>query len=186
MRYFGSVHEPHVYFTIDDGWFPNRRVLEIMKSEHVPVTTFLIADAARENLSYWRDFTDAGGRIENHTISHPDLTQMPSGEAERQWAGAQQSFRNWFGATPSLGRPPYGAINDSVSVAARNAGLTTMVAWSAADTTGSVQTWNASGRLSSGEIALMHWESGVEAGLTQLLAAARERKLTPAYLPATW
>ena len=106
--------------------------------------------------------------------------------AERQWAGAQQSFRSWFGTTPSLGRPPYGAINDSVSIAARNAGLTTMVAWSAADTTGTVETWNTTGVLSSGEIALMHWEAGVDAGLTQLLAAARKSKLTPAYLPGTW
>lgn len=83
-RYFGPAGNRNVYFTIDDGWFPSRRVLEIMKSERVPVTTFLIVDAAQEHLSYWHDFADAGGRIENHTVSHPYLTRLPRGEAERQ------------------------------------------------------------------------------------------------------
>lgn len=186
MRYFGPATGRHVYFTIDDGWFPNRRVLQIMKSESVPVTTFLIVDAARENLGYWHDFADAGGRIENHTVSHPYLTRLPRGAAEQQWAGAQRALRGWFGRTPSLGRPPYGDINDSVSAAARNAGLTTMVAWSAVDSTGAVQTWDRSGQLSAGEIALSHWDPGVDTDLEQLVAAAQERGLTPAYLPEAW
>lgn len=185
MRYFGPSGNQNVYFTMDDGWFPSSRVLEIMKSESIPVTTFLIVDAARENLKYWRDFVDAGGRIENHTVSHPYLTRLSRGEAERQWAETQQTFRRWFGRTPSLGRPPYGAINDSVSIAARNAGLTMMVAWSAADNTGAVQTWDGQ-KLSAGEIALSHWDPGVSADLAQLVAAAHANGLTPAYLPETW
>jgi peptidoglycan/xylan/chitin deacetylase (PgdA/CDA1 family) len=185
LRYFGPSGQRNVYFTIDDGWFPSSRVLEIMRSEAVPVTTFLIVDAAREHLGFWRDFADAGGRIENHTVSHPYLTSLPPGEAERQWAQPQQAFRRWFGRTPVLGRPPYGAINDAVSAAARNAGLTTMVAWSAVDNSGTVQTWNRQ-RLSDGEIALSHWDPGAGADLAQLVAAARENGLTPAYLPGAW
>lgn len=56
-----------------------------------------------------------------------------------------------------------------------------MVAWSAVDNSGTVKTWNRQG-LGAGEIALSHWDPGVDVDLTQLLTAAHDSGLTPAYL----
>jgi hypothetical protein len=185
FHYFGPSNDSRVYLTIDDGWFPNRRVLEIMRSEHVPVTTFLVVDAAKEHLRFWKDFVDAGGRIENHTVSHPYLTHLTAGQAEAEWAGAQRAFASWFGRRPTLGRPPYGALNRAVSVAAANAGLSTLLGWSAVDTAGTVQTYD-NAPINAGQIALSHWVPGVETDFETLLVATHHAHLTPSYLPDHW
>jgi hypothetical protein len=65
-----------IYITIDDGWTPSAAVLALMHTTYLPITAFLIADAAREHLSYWRAFAAAGGLIGDHTVSHPDLTKL--------------------------------------------------------------------------------------------------------------
>jgi peptidoglycan/xylan/chitin deacetylase (PgdA/CDA1 family) len=185
FHYFGPSDDRRVYLTIDDGWFPNRRVLEIMRAEHIPVTTFLVVDAAKEHRRFWKAFVDAGGRIENHTVSHPYLTRMTAGHAEAEWAGAQRAFASWYGRRPTLGRPPYGALNRAVSVAAANAGLSTLLGWSAVDTTGTVQTYD-DAPLTAGQIALSHWIPGVETDFESLLTAADHAHLTPSYLPDHW
>jgi peptidoglycan/xylan/chitin deacetylase (PgdA/CDA1 family) len=86
---------------------------------------------AAEHLSYWRSFLAAGGIIEDHTVSHPNLTTLSESAAEAQWAGAAARFKSWFGITPTLGRPPYGDVDQAVQVAAGQAGLRDVVMWSA-------------------------------------------------------
>jgi peptidoglycan/xylan/chitin deacetylase (PgdA/CDA1 family) len=182
---FAPADGNRVYLTIDDGWTPDRKVLEIMRSERIPVTTFLVVDAAREHLRFWRDFVDAGGRIENHTVAHPDLTKLTAGEAEAEWAGAQNAFANWFGRRPTLGRPPYGALDRKVSIAAANAGLTTLLGWSAVDTDASLETWD-HGPLQAGEINLSHWVPGVAQDFETTVAAVHEHHLKASYLPESF
>jgi peptidoglycan/xylan/chitin deacetylase (PgdA/CDA1 family) len=41
-----------IYITIDDGWTPSAEVLDLMHQTYLPITAFLIANAARQNLSY--------------------------------------------------------------------------------------------------------------------------------------
>lgn len=185
LQFFGPTAGRAVYLTIDDGWFPDPRVLDLVRAEQLPITTFLIRDAGDddpEHFAFWRSFVDAGGQVQNHTVSHPWLTQLSPGQIEAQWEGASVAFRRWFGTRPTLGRPPYGAVDDAVWQAAVNAGLTSLVMWSAVDNGQGLQTWNHA-PLAPGEIVLLHWDPGLYDELCQVLAAVEAAGLTPQFLP---
>jgi peptidoglycan/xylan/chitin deacetylase (PgdA/CDA1 family) len=175
---FGHAAGRAIYITIDDGWTPSAPVLALMRRTHLPVTAFLIEQAAREHLSYWRAFVRAGGTIGDHTVSHPDLTKLTYEQATYQWGQARQVLGRWFGSVPTLGRPPYGSFNPTVEAAAAAAGLRALVGWSATVVGHRVQTWN--GRpLHPGEIVILHWVPGLGRQMTTLLAAIHARHLNP-------
>jgi peptidoglycan/xylan/chitin deacetylase (PgdA/CDA1 family) len=175
-----------IYITVDDGWTPSAEVLALMHQTYLPITAFLISGAAKEHLSYWKEFTAAGGMVGDHTVSHPRLTTLTRGRATTQWGKARTLLGRWLGQTPVIGRPPYGAFNHAVEVAAARGGLTALAGWSATMSGDRVQTWDGK-PLSPGEIVLLHWDPGLGRQLTALLAAIRAQHLNPAPLmPASF
>ena len=180
---FASPAGRAVYITVDDGWTPSTPVLQLMRKTHLPVTAFLIEQAAQRNLLYWRAFAAAGGTIGDHTVSHPDLTKLSLAQASAQWGQARQALGHWLGGEPALGRPPYGATDPTVAAAAYRAGLKALVGWSATVTSQGVQTWDGKG-LAPGEIVLLHWVPGLGQQMTRLLAVIHARHLNPAPLSA--
>ena len=167
-----------IYITVDDGWTPSAEVLALMHQTYLPITAFLIADAAQENLSYWKAFVAAGGIVGDHTVSHPYLTKVTQAQAKSQWGQARTALGRWLGQTPAIGRPPYGAFNRKVEVAAARGGLTALAGWSATMSGHRIQTWNGK-PLVPGEIVILHWVPGLGQQLTALLAAIRALHLNP-------
>jgi len=167
-----------IYVTIDDGWTPSQQVLTLMHHNYLPITAFLIADAARKNLSYWEKFVAAGGIIGDHTVSHPNLTKVSLSQATTQWKQDRTDLGHWLGQTPAIGRPPYGAFNSTTEVAAARAGLTALAGWSATMSGNRIQTWNGK-PLSPGEIVILHWVPGLGQQLTVLLKEIRALHLNP-------
>lgn len=181
VHYFGDPAGGRVYLTIDDGWFPSQEVLARMRADRLPLTTFLIEDAAREHPEFWREFTAARGLIMNHTVSHPLLTHLPVTQVAAQWTGPARAYPSWYGGVPSLGRPPYGAVEPQVQAQARRAGIEALVMWGVVAAGHGVQTWNR-GPIQAGDIVLMHWDPGLAAELATVLAQVRTARLTPALL----
>ena len=105
---FASPARRAIYITVDDGWTPSPRVLPIMRQTHLPVTAFLIEQAAQRNLPYWRAFVRAGGTVGDHTVSHPNLTKLTLAQATAQWGQARRALGQMLGQVPFLGRPPTG------------------------------------------------------------------------------
>jgi peptidoglycan/xylan/chitin deacetylase (PgdA/CDA1 family) len=167
-----------IYITIDDGWTPSAEVLALMHQTYLPITAFLIANAAQENLSYWKAFVAAGGMIGDHTVSHPYLTKLTLAKATSQWGRARTALGRWLGQAPAVGRPPYGAFNRKVEVAAARAGLAAVAGWSATMSGSRIQTWDGK-PLSPGEIVILHWVPGLGHQLTALLAVIRALHLNP-------
>jgi peptidoglycan/xylan/chitin deacetylase (PgdA/CDA1 family) len=167
-----------IYITIDDGWTPSQQVLTLMHHDYLPITAFLIADAAQENLSYWENFVAAGGIIGDHTVSHPNLTKVSLSQATAQWKQDRTDLGHWLGQTPAIGRPPYGAFNSTTEVAAARGGLTALAGWSATMSGNRIQTWNGK-PLSPGEIVILHWVPGLGQQLTVLLTEIRALHLNP-------
>jgi peptidoglycan/xylan/chitin deacetylase (PgdA/CDA1 family) len=175
-----------IYITIDDGWTPSAEVLDLMHQTYLPITAFLIANAARQNLSYWKAFVAAGGMIGDHTVSHPYLTRLTLRQAKAQWGQDRTLLGGWLGQTPAVGRPPYGASDPAVEVAAARGGLTALAGWSATMSGDRIETWNGK-PLSPGEIVILHWVPGLGHQLTALLAAIRALHLNPTPLtPASF
>jgi len=183
---FASPAGRAIYITVDDGWTPSPQVLDIMRRTHLPVTAFLIEQAAQRNLWYWRAFAAAGGTIGDHTVSHPNLTKLTLGPATTQWGQARQQLGKWFGHAPVLGRPPYGAFNPAVEAAAYRGGLKILVGWSATADSDGIRTWNGKS-LEAGEIVLLHWVPGLGQQMTKLLKVIHAKHLIPAPLtPASF
>ena len=175
-----------IYITIDDGWTPSTEVLALMHQTYLPITAFLIAEAADEHLSYWKDFVAAGGMVGDHTVSHPYLTKLTLAKATSQWSQARTALGRWLGQTPAIGRPPYGAFDRKVEVAAARGGLTALAGWSATMSGNRIQTWDGK-PLRPGEIVILHWVPGLGHQLTVLLAAIRALHLNPTPLtPASF
>ena len=172
-----------IYITIDDGWTPSQQVLTLMHQNYLPITAFLIADAAKENLGYWKEFAAAGGIIGDHTVSHPYLTKLTLSAATTQWGQDRTDLGRWLGQTPAIGRPPYGAFDHTAEVAAARAGLTALAGWSATMSGDRIQTWNGK-PLSPGEIVILHWVPGLGQQLTVLLKEIRALHLNPTPLTA--
>lgn len=169
------------YITIDDGWYPSNDVLDLMHRDHLPITAFLISRAAATHLDYWKSFVAAGGDVEDHTVSHPNLAALSEGDAEAQWRVAAQSLAGSLGVTPTLGRPPYGDVNATVLTAAQRAGLRHVVMWSGYMLHGQLATQDRR-PLHAGEIILLHWTAEVYTDLQRLLAVAAAQGLHPAPL----
>lgn len=185
LIYFGPSTGRRIYITVDDGWQPSQRVLSLMQQQHVPITAFLIQQAAAENLSYWKAFVAAGGVIQDHTVSHPWLTNVSYKTDLSQWQGPLQTFPKWFGQTPTLGRPPYGAVDKNVLVSAHDSGLQAVVMWSAEfnpnKPSAGLETWNGK-PLGPGDIVLLHWQPGLYNQIQQVLAICKQQNLVPAPL----
>jgi peptidoglycan/xylan/chitin deacetylase (PgdA/CDA1 family) len=176
---FANPAHRAIYITVDDGWTPSPKVLDLMRQTHLPVTAFLILQAAQRNLPYWRAFVAAGGTVGDHTVSHPNLTKLSLGQAAAQWGQARAGLGRLLGHTPLMGRPPYGAFDRTVEAAAFRGGLKALVGWSATvGSTGAVHTWDGR-KLEPGEIVLLHWVPGLGHQMVQLLRAIRAQHLTP-------
>lgn len=171
------------YITIDDGWYPNNDVLNLMRQGNLPITAFLTSQAAALHLDYWRAFIDAGGDIEDHSVSHPFMTKLSATAVENEWTVAAQSMKSWFGTAPTMGRPPYGDVNATVISAAGNAGLHHVVMWTGYMLHGQLTTQDKR-PLRAGEIILLHWTPEVYTDLQRLLALAAAQGLHPASLSA--
>lgn len=176
---FASPAGRAIYITVDDGWTPSPQVLAVMRETHLPITAFLVEQAAQRDLPYWRAFVQAGGTIEDHTVSHLDLTKQTLGQATAQWGEARRMLGRWFGRAPLMGRPPYGAFDRMVQAAAFRGGLKALVGWSATvDDHDRVRTWDGKA-LEPGEIVILHWDPGLDRQLTKLLAAIHAEHLHP-------
>lgn len=169
------VKERVVFITIDDGWFPSAPLLQLMRQEHLPVTAFLTQKAAQKYPDYWKDFIAAGGSIENHTFSHPNLTGLEPTALKEQINKPMAYYRS-LGASPFLFRPPYGAYNQSVCQAVYSAGISDLVLWNAVMEDGALKTYK-KGRLEPGSIILMHWTPDLANQLTRLLTILRQQNL---------
>jgi peptidoglycan/xylan/chitin deacetylase (PgdA/CDA1 family) len=175
---FASPAGRAIYITIDDGSTPSTEVLTLMHQNYLPITAFLSADAAKEHLSYWKEFVAAGGMIGDYTVSDPYLTKLTLDRATAQWSGARTALGRWLGQTPVLGRPPYGSFDHTVEVAAARAGLTALAGSSATMSGNRIETWNGK-PLSQGEIVILHWVPGLGHQLAALVAAIRALHLNP-------
>jgi peptidoglycan/xylan/chitin deacetylase (PgdA/CDA1 family) len=179
--FFGPSAGGAIYITIDDGWYPDNRVITLMRQDRIPITTFLIADAASENKAFWQSFEAAGGTIEDHTINHPNLTLLSEAQAEYQWRQPILDYQKWFSTTPVVGRPPYGDVNTAVRRAAAQAGLKAVIMWTVTMSNGVLTTYDHR-PMRAGEIVLLHWVPGLYSDLVNLLSMIQARGLHPAAL----
>jgi peptidoglycan/xylan/chitin deacetylase (PgdA/CDA1 family) len=126
-----TTNDPVVFVTIDDGFTRDPKVIDFVRTQHWPVSAFIIGSVARQAPSYFRDLRAAGATIEDHTDDHPELPKLPADAQRAEICGPHQAYGSLVGATPTLLRPPYGDFDDTTRRATAECGMATIVLWNA-------------------------------------------------------
>jgi peptidoglycan-N-acetylglucosamine deacetylase len=106
------VDQPYVAMTFDDG--PSAattpRLLDILKQRNIKATFFLIGQNAAANPDIVRRILADGHEIGNHSWTHPQLSKLSDDRVTTEISKTQDAIKEASGFTPTLLRPPYGAI----------------------------------------------------------------------------
>jgi peptidoglycan/xylan/chitin deacetylase (PgdA/CDA1 family) len=152
-----STTEPVVFLGIDDGWIQTKDSLAWLIGHHLPFTLFLTNNGIKNNYGYFQQLQAAGMVVENHTLSHPDLTRLTLAQQRAEICGTADIFANVFGRRPTLFRPPYGAMNNLTRQAAAECGMKAIIMWHAKVSDGAVQFQDKNTDFLPGDIVLMHF-----------------------------
>ncbi len=176
------VHQPVAFLTMDDGQTQLPIASKLMQAAHIPFTMFLIAPVAAKNPPFFRQLEDAGGVIEDHTITHPVMRGLSYERQRHEICTARDSERTTFGITPRFFRPPYGEYDHNTLKAAHDCGLQAVFSWSETVNDGKVYYQTSSAKIEPGDIILMHFRPAFVADVKAALAAIHAAGLTPALL----
>ncbi|MFP3988394.1 polysaccharide deacetylase family protein [Streptomyces sp. E11-3] len=182
-----DTDDPVVFITIDDGWGADQATgaLKLLRDRRVPASLFLLPGAYEAYPDHYRTLLANGpSRVENHTVSHPDLTKLSYQMQRAEVCGARDRQLAAFGDSPRLFRPSGGATypwpyyNDDTRTVARACGAEALVMWT------HDLSWGQQFKqeLRSGDIILLHMGATLEADLTRALDAADAAGLKPANL----
>ena len=117
-----------IALTFDDGPTSTTtpRLLDILYEKDVSATFFMLGATARDNPDIVRRAEKEGHTVASHTMYHQNLVRISANAAKDDIAESKAVFNDILGHTPTLTRPPYGNINDTV----RDAVGTPMILWS--------------------------------------------------------
>jgi peptidoglycan/xylan/chitin deacetylase (PgdA/CDA1 family) len=106
------VDQPYIAMTFDDGPSTENtpRLLEILKQRNIKATFFLIGQNAEANPDLVRRILAEGHEIGNHSWTHPQLSKLSDDRVTAEITKTQDAIKDASGYTPTLLRPPYGAI----------------------------------------------------------------------------
>jgi peptidoglycan/xylan/chitin deacetylase (PgdA/CDA1 family) len=148
---------------------------------------FLVQGEADAGADYFRQLQQYGGIVESHTINHPDLTKLSSGQLQNEVCGTLDDFQTVFGRRPTLFRPPYGSYNANVQAAAASCGFKAIVMWKGSTNDGRFDLQDGS-QLTPGDIVLMHFRTDLLVNLQKVFEVCRQQGFAIAslqdYLPA--
>jgi peptidoglycan/xylan/chitin deacetylase (PgdA/CDA1 family) len=106
------VDQPYIAMTFDDGPSAENtpRLLEMLKQRNIKATFFLIGQNVASNPDLVRRILAEGHEIGNHSWTHPQLSKLSDQRVSFEITKTQDAIKDASGFTPTLLRPPYGAI----------------------------------------------------------------------------
>lgn len=175
VQYHGARTAPVLHLTFDDG--PTRHtpaVLDVLDQFAAKATFFVVGERIKGHESILRTMHQAGHAIGNHSFSHRSARTLPYAELCRDMDRCSDAIRqllpDW---RPQLFRPPYGHLTlGHLRLALQRNFRVTMWSKDPADyrasSPGDLRA--ALGRLSNGDIVLLHDETAVtRAALPELI-----------------
>lgn len=118
-----------VFITIDDGLAKDPKFVEMLRDLRIPITMFLTNDAIKSNYGYFKRLQALGNHIQNHTLHHLAMNNLPLDRQKEEVCGAQRILTKQYATPALLFRPPYGAYNDNTKAAVGKCGPRAIVCW---------------------------------------------------------
>jgi peptidoglycan/xylan/chitin deacetylase (PgdA/CDA1 family) len=176
------IEQRVAFLTMDDGQVQLPEAIPLMQAAHIRFTMFLIAPVAARNPSFFQQLVAAGGVIEDHTITHPELPGTSYAFQRHEVCDARTSLEQTFGTHLRLFRPPYGDYDQTTLRAVHDCGLTAAFHWSETVNDGKVFYQTADHHVAAGDIILMHFRPAFVQDVLAALTAIHDAGLTPALL----
>ncbi len=109
-------YAPMVALTFDDGPHElySTQILDILEQNHAVATFFEVGYNARCYPEILVRMVELGCELASHTNAHHDLTTLSRDAMLTDLAKLDQIIYDATGITPTLVRPPYGAVNSMV------------------------------------------------------------------------
>ena len=107
--------KPMVALTFDDG--PStytKDILNQLEKYNAHATFFVVGNRVASNASTIKRAYDLGCEIGNHSWSHPQLSAISVKEMQNEISKTDEAVKKITGQTPTLLRPPYGAVDADV------------------------------------------------------------------------
>lgn len=106
----------YVALTFDDGPHPKvtPKILKTLKEYDAKATFFMLGIQVEYYPDMAKKVAEAGHEIGNHSFGHPNLANRSPSEVRKQIIESSNRIEAATGRKPTLFRPPYGAINESV------------------------------------------------------------------------
>lgn len=146
-----------VFVTIDDGWFKDQAIIDLIKAWNVPVTPFLTKSAIYRDTDYFKTVQSVTGQhVQDHTLTHPFLTRLTPDGQKKEICRTADTYADWFGTRPWMMRPPYGASNKETFIAANECGMDYVVNWDSSLPMHAVVFADGTS-FKPGDIILTHW-----------------------------
>lgn len=169
------------FLTIDDGWLKDPAMVTLLRDAHIPFTMFLTTDAIKSDPSFFTQLEGLGGVIEDHTITHGNLSQMDYARQQHEICGSRATLTKLYGRAPVLMRAPYGASNANTLKAAASCHIRAAVFWDEWSMNGKVA-WQRPGGIHPGDMVLMHFDKDFKENFLAAVQAFHASGITPALL----
>jgi peptidoglycan/xylan/chitin deacetylase (PgdA/CDA1 family) len=171
------------FITVDDGWWAEALTQNLIDQSGIPVTAFLITTAVKgTSETFFANLQSHGVVIEDHTVTHPDLTTLNLAGQEAEICSAAGQLGNWFGRRPLYLRPPYLSYNEVTLRAAWSCGIGAVVSANDSVANGVISYSDSAGKIDPGDIVVMHFEPDFAINFVNALRAIKAAGLTPAVL----
>jgi peptidoglycan-N-acetylglucosamine deacetylase len=108
----GNRDLKEIALTIDDGYKPDMRIIDLLHSYNITPTVFIVGAVVYLNPDFIKQMNALGWEIGNHTYYHPWTTKIDNEELNNQIHRTYDEIKEVTGKEPiKLFRPPYGAYN---------------------------------------------------------------------------
>ena len=119
-----------IALTFDDGPGPyTAHLLDVLDQYGAKATFFLIGSKVSSQANVVRSIHARGHQLGNHSWSHPELPKLPINQIAGEIDRTNDAIKQATGVTPTVMRPPYGAVNSAVLEQLRLRGMSSIL-WS--------------------------------------------------------
>ncbi|MCD7868351.1 MAG: polysaccharide deacetylase family protein [Clostridiales bacterium] len=183
--YARDTDEKIIYLTFDCGYENGNMpaILEALKKRSVSATFFVVGNFISDNPELLLQMTEAGHTIGNHTLTHPDMSQISTLESfQAQLEGVEELYQELTGSPmEKFYRPPQGIYSTENLSMAKELGYHTFF-WSLAyvdwyqenQPTREEAMEKLLGRIHPGAIVLLHSTSSTNAEILDDLLTSWE------------